>query len=222
MATGKIGLNPAHIDFANAIVVDTSGENLNSYTRGGVWWFTTAANPTNRPSGAAKYGYLFVLNTGNNLSRLHQIWIDITKDGDNLYFRSNNSSPASWGAWKRIATEQDVNAVGAELKWTPKLYDSSTYLMDLPEARYWKVGGLYVAEFHDNYTGRTPPTISSSGMLQIRNLPFSTVIGGSIMSGLSGAYSDRDIQGNVSYFYPRPNITGTLVAGQLSGMIIGY
>lgn len=103
--------------------------------------------------------------------------------------------------------------------WTPKLYDYETYLRDLPTWYYHQIGDLVIAPFRWQIT--EPVTFST--MIQIRNLPCRTVLGGTIyIAQLDGNGADMTFQGNVSNGYVRPNFKGTLSGGWFTGMIIGY
>lgn len=89
-----------NINFANATQVSTSGQDLNNYTSGGVWFFLYASNPSNRPSSANQYGFLAVFN-GGNADRITQIWIDTAPAKNNVYIRSRNSTDG-WCAWHAL------------------------------------------------------------------------------------------------------------------------
>lgn len=89
-----------NINFANATQVSTSGQDLNNYTSGGVWFFLYASNPSNRPSSANRYGFLAVFN-GGNADRITQIWIDTEPAKNNVYIRSRNST-YGWCAWNAL------------------------------------------------------------------------------------------------------------------------
>lgn len=88
------------IDFAHATQISTTPQDLNNYTNGGVWFFLNAANPSNRPIGANRWGFLTVYN-GGNADRLTQIWIDSSPIKNNIYIRAHNSTDG-WCAWRKL------------------------------------------------------------------------------------------------------------------------
>ena len=86
--------------------------------------------------------------------------------------------------------------------WTPKLYDYTTYVRDLPASTYCEFGSIVVANINTN----NPNLSGINTMMQIRNLPMDEVWGGNIyIGGMTGAGSDRTFQ-TATYVYPRPNI----------------
>ena len=103
--------------------------------------------------------------------------------------------------------------------WTPHIYDNNTKVAEMSEFRYYKVGPMYFMY------GQGFPAINISTMLQIRNLPCSTIIAAGIYhSGVEGNCGDRTVQRNGSgAVYFRPNITGNLAANtNASFWVIGY
>ena len=80
----------------------------------------------------------------------------------------------------------NIGAVGSSdlsLKsWTPKLYDMDTYKRDMPSSYYWKIGSLYimtVSATNFDFSG-------VSTMIQIRNMPCTYCIGGTVfLQGLT-------------------------------------
>ena len=103
--------------------------------------------------------------------------------------------------------------------FTAKLYDLDTFKKDITASYYYKIGALY---FMYGSLNMSDGPITFSTMLQIRNLPCSTIIGGSIyLANYEGQGGDRVIQTNGNYFYPRPNITGSVGNGWISFFAVG-
>jgi hypothetical protein len=86
--------------------------------------------------------------------------------------------------------------------WTPKIYDYLTYKRDAPAQKYVKIGGLYVMFMEGTFDFSDIST-----MIQIRNLPCTTCVGGTIyMAGLVDNTKGNRIQGDGNIAYPRPNV----------------
>lgn len=90
-------------------------------------------------------------------------------------------------------------------KWTPHIYDLSTKKREVAEQDYMKIGDLYIM-FMDG-------TFDFSGvstMIQIRNLPCETCVGGTSFLGSLNVASIGSvgymIQGDGNIAYPRPNV----------------
>ena len=98
----------------------------------------------------------------------------------------------------------DLIADFAVKTWTPKLYDYNTYKRDLPAQKYVKVNKLYVMFLEGTFDYSDIST-----MIQIRNLPCQTCVGGCIFLGsLREASLSKGIriQGDGAAAYPRPNV----------------
>ena len=108
-----------------------------------------------------------------------------------------------------------VSSSGLTLKtWTPKLYDFDTYKRDFPTSYYIKIGSIYImfiATSNFNFSG-------VSTMIQIRNLPCSNCIGGTVfLQGLTSTAKDANkgfwIQGTQDgshgVAYVRDNVVST-------------
>lgn len=93
----------AKIDYAKATPVTARNENLNTYVDGGVWYFTSASSPLNKPD-IPGGGFLVVLRGGGN-TRLAQIWINNNAANPGTLWRTNSSSPVNFTAWQEIATD---------------------------------------------------------------------------------------------------------------------
>lgn len=103
--------------------------------------------------------------------------------------------------------------------WTPKLYDYSTYIRDLPAQKYFKIGKMY---FMPIYVSPFPETTFAT-MIEIRNLPCDLVIAGNFyVSRATGEGGTWTIQGSGNTALFRPNFAGTLSGGIFSGMFFGY
>ena len=101
----KIG----NIDLANVQNVTTTGTNLNNYTSGGVYYFSSAYTPTNKPPTINTFGFLIVICGGSN-ARLTQFWIDTGSTANAVFFRSNSTSAISWNDWKKVTTNADLES----------------------------------------------------------------------------------------------------------------
>lgn len=100
----------AKIDFTNVQTIETSGEDLDTYTDGGIWYFSSSYVPLNKPSGTGNFGFLVVVKGGNN-ARLMQFWLyQATNDAlTSVYYRGNSYNTLTWSSWHKIAT--DVTAI---------------------------------------------------------------------------------------------------------------
>lgn len=102
--------------------------------------------------------------------------------------------------------------------FTAHLYDYNTKIAELSGCSYTKIGNIYVMW----YIGATTEAYNIGTMLQIRNLPCGTVLGGNVYAaGVTGNFGDRTIQSSAVGLYLRPNFTGSLPAGTFTFMIIG-
>lgn len=118
-----------------------------------------------------------------------------------------------------------IAAIGELKTWTPKLYDYNTYKRDLPAQKYVKVNKLYVMFLEGTFDFSDIST-----MIQIRNLPCQTCVGGSIFLGsLREASLSKGIriQGDVNMAYPRPNVIssdfGTASSAERNKLVLfGY
>ena len=101
----------ANIDFAHAQNVATPGENLDDYTTGGIYYFSSANEPVGKPEGTSAFGFLIVINGASSSSasvaRLVQIWINTAISANTMWMRSNSTTSLSWGDWKRFVTNED-------------------------------------------------------------------------------------------------------------------
>lgn len=89
--------------------------------------------------------------------------------------------------------------------WTPHLYDNTSYVRDLSNGLYVKIGRLVIAFYSSASTNLS----GISTMLQIRNLPMTTVYGGSVYFGELQQQSSANsvyVQSGTSYLYARPNV----------------
>ena len=89
--------------------------------------------------------------------------------------------------------------------WTPQLYDNTSYVRDLSNGLYAKIGRVVIAF----YSTSSANLSGISTMLQIRNLPMTTVYGGSVYFGeLQQSSLTRPVyvQSGTSYLYARPNV----------------
>ena len=98
-----------NINLANVQNVTTASENINNYTTGGIYYFSTAYTPSGKPDSVNSFGFLVVVNGGSN-ARLVQIWIDTGSTGNAFYFRSNSTNIISWNDWKKVTTNADLES----------------------------------------------------------------------------------------------------------------
>ena len=110
---------------------------------------------------------------------------------------------SSWSGWKQLATYESGS-------WTPKLYDYETYKRDLASGTYIRIGGGLTFAFFAN---QNPDLSGISTMLQIRNLPMSSVLGGGIyIAAMTGSGGTETVQATFSStVYFRPNITSSMI-----------
>lgn len=94
------------INFANIVNDSQTGLDLDTYTNGGTFYFTGA--PENRPDGAPAYGYLIVVKRADTFV-LTQYWIYPDATNSAMWMRTNTDSPVSWGAWKKLITDADLD-----------------------------------------------------------------------------------------------------------------
>ena len=124
---------------------------------------------------------------------------------------------------KILQQEQSANTIG---NWTPHIYDYNTLIrsMTVNCGTYIKIGKFCVAAINAS-------NVNLSGintMLQIRNLPMNTVIGGNLYIGnMSGNAATITIQLTGGTVLFRPNITSSQFSnpsnvGYFTAMIIGY
>ena len=104
--------------------------------------------------------------------------------------------------------------------WIPHIYDNQTKVAELPEQKYWKIGPIYIIYVYNKLS----TDISISSMLQIRNLPCTVVIGGTLYSADdTNNFGDRTIQPTTGAVYIRPNYKGTMTTNAIfSALIIGF
>ena len=95
------------IDFSNIALADMPNTDLNEYTDGGAWYFTTSVTPIHKPEDSPDWGFLIVLR-GSTISRIIQFWIT-TGRNDAIYFRTNATEPVSWEAWESISNGTALN-----------------------------------------------------------------------------------------------------------------
>lgn len=97
--------------------------------------------------------------------------------------------------------------------FTPKLYDYETYLRDMPTSEYIKIDKLVVASIscqNFDFSG-------INTMLQVRNLPMDTVLGGTFyMGAITGEGGTRTIQATGVGGYIRPNLKSSDISNPTS------
>lgn len=102
-ALDTIGETLSGIDYSNVQSVTTANENVNNYTNGGIYYFSSSYTPVNKPSDSGGYGFLIVIK-GSSLARIAQYWIDTASSTNAMWMRSNSTSTVSWGDWKKFVT----------------------------------------------------------------------------------------------------------------------
>lgn len=117
-----------------------------------------------------------------------------------------------------MATSKIKSMAGFESgKWTPHIYDSNTKVTELPKQDWYRIGPLYVMLISTEM-----PDVNIETMLQIRNIPCSRVIGGSVYYARTpSCFGDRTIQASSIGVYFRPNITGNFDGGAFTALLVG-
>ena len=104
--------------------------------------------------------------------------------------------------------------------WTVDLYDYETKLATLGQGSYIRTNRMALLWF----TARATTAYTVSSMLQIKGIPSGwTVYGGSVyFAGVSGNLGDRVIQPAADGVWFRPNWTGTIGTGVISGWLLAF
>lgn len=116
-----------------------------------------------------------------------------------------------------------IKSMGAHKTFTAKLYDYNTYIRDIPNQWYWKIGELIIVLIETTWNH----TDDIQTMVEIRDLPCNVVSGVCYIANLSGtAYgADRTIQGSGQWAYIRPNLKSSEMNntdGVFQLLIFGY
>lgn len=89
--------------------------------------------------------------------------------------------------------------------WTPHLYDLNSYVRDLANGGYIKIGRWVIAY----YSSQGANLSGVSTMIQIRNLPMDVILGGNAyFASLQQSQYTHPVyvQSGTTYLYLRPNI----------------
>lgn len=183
-------------------VCDIDGD-LNNANVPGIYSYVSGTANTPNNSG----GSLLALRNFNN-----NIWSQIAftnTSGKTVRFYARHYYSDGWGSWVQMAT----TITGT---WTPHLYDYDTLVRSLSTSSYMRIGDFVVA-----YIYISNPNLSGiSTMLQIRNLPMTTVWGGSVyLSALQQSSLTRPIyiQPADGRIYLRPNVKSSEFSNPTSG-----
>ena len=97
---------------ADTTTVTTAGENLDDYTKTGVYYFSSNHTPVNVPSGVN--GWLVVY--GNGYTTKKQIWYRAGTSGSFNYepFMRTCGTTGVWSEWEKIVTEPVVLWEGSQ------------------------------------------------------------------------------------------------------------
>ena len=143
-------------DKLNIHEITVSGEDLNDYKNHGIYVFSLAAAPTNKPIGSS--GFLIVL-PGDLYVK--QIWIRTVSSGTNYhqtYVRDFNTTTNAWGTWKRYGV---VSSYGAIVNDQGGFYGYNGYASNANNT--FTQGQYHV----NNSTTGLPAGASKYGILQV-------------------------------------------------------
>ena len=129
-----------------------------------------------------------------------------------------------WILWRNKYGEVNLdgnitgNCGGITGTWDADIYDYQTKKLTLKNNTYYKIGPLYVMIIYVSW----PSPTTFSQMFQIRNLPCSWCLGGTVYAAsVNGQLGDRTIQSSDVGVYVRPNFTGTISSGVFSAVLFG-
>ena len=101
LKTGDVQLNAEDVDaFPDVQVVNTAGEDIDTYTSLGIWYFPAAYLPLHAPT-YSKGGFLVVLRA-NSDARMVQLWFTNTTIDNNAYIRNNAANNIDWSDWRNF------------------------------------------------------------------------------------------------------------------------
>ena len=131
LETGKADTDHTHSGYAltnhihNTINISTANTDLNDYTTAGVYSFTVACQPINRPDGNSN-GWLVVIpwNANSTTQTIKQFWIRHGTVGTNdhcTYVRTKVGD-YGWSSWKRFLTDKEFTLTAMDgdvyVSWT--------------------------------------------------------------------------------------------------------
>ena len=138
LKTGAVVLDADDVGaFPGAVVISSAGEDIDTYTTQGIWYFPVAYLPTHAPEYATA-GFLIVLR-GNTDARMVQIWYNNKTDDKTVYVRNNATNTVNWTAWADFATsgidvvrgmnrKNDPFSVAQFLEVAGTYYDNRQYI----------------------------------------------------------------------------------------------
>lgn len=106
----------------NVVNIRVAGTNLNNYTQSGCYYFDSNVTPVNIPVGTN--GWLQVIaeqpmNEGRGTGYVRQFWYrsgTVNENDHQMYMRTANVGVTGWGAWQKIITEKDLNALSLAME----------------------------------------------------------------------------------------------------------
>ena len=102
--------------------IRTAGTNLDTYLTSGCYYFDSSVTPVNIPAGTN--GWLQVIaeqpmNEGRGSGYVRQFWYrsgTVNENDHQMYMRTANVGVTGWGAWQKIITEKDLNALSLAME----------------------------------------------------------------------------------------------------------
>lgn len=91
------------------VVIPTAGQNLDTYTQGGVFWFAENELYSNTPGGS---GWLVVTPYDENICK--QVWMQKTSADNQIWIRT--LIDGVWSTWKCIKAQEDTGWVALTLE----------------------------------------------------------------------------------------------------------
>lgn len=102
--TGDVTLGADDVGaFPTVIEVNTAGEDIDTYTENGIWYFPAAYRPVNQPEYGTS-GFLIVLR-GSTTARMVQVWMNNAATDKRIYSRNNATAIVNWTDWADYATD---------------------------------------------------------------------------------------------------------------------
>ena len=106
----------------NVVNIRVAGTNLNDYLHSGCYYFDSNVTPVNIPVGTN--GWLQVIaeqpmNEGRGSGYVRQFWYrsgTVNENDHQMYMRTVNVGVSNWGAWQKIITEKDLNALAQAME----------------------------------------------------------------------------------------------------------
>lgn len=106
----------------NVVNIRVAGTNLNDYLQSGCYYFDSNVTPLNIPVGSN--GWLQVIaeqpmNEGRGSGYVRQFWYrsgTVNENDHQMYMRTANVGVTDWGAWQKIITEKDLNALSLAME----------------------------------------------------------------------------------------------------------